>query len=62
MGVAWISLPSARKARAPSAHFHDAIATLSPDQQADRTAVNEAVRLAEPDVQRKSEDEYPSRR
>jgi hypothetical protein len=34
------------------AHFHDAIAALSPEQRTDRTAVNEAVRLADPDVQR----------
>jgi hypothetical protein len=34
------------------AHFHQVIIQLSPEQRRDRTAVNEAVRLADPDLQR----------
>jgi hypothetical protein len=35
-----------------AAHFHEAILKLSPEQRRDRAAVNEAVRLADPDAQR----------
>jgi hypothetical protein len=34
------------------AHFHEAILKKSPEQRRDRTAVNKAVRLADPDAQR----------
>jgi hypothetical protein len=34
------------------AYFHEAITGLLPEQRYDRTAVNEAVRLANPDAQR----------
>jgi hypothetical protein len=34
------------------AHFHNAIATLTPEQQRDRIAVNEAIRLADRDAER----------
>jgi hypothetical protein len=34
------------------AHFYDAVMRLSPEQRCDRAAVNEAVRLADPDAQR----------
>jgi hypothetical protein len=35
-----------------SAHFHEAVTGLLPEQRYDRTAVNEAVRLADPEAQR----------
>jgi hypothetical protein len=35
-----------------SAHVHDAVMELPPEQRRDRAAVNEAVRLADPDAQR----------
>ena len=47
----WVERPPGNDLTIP-AHFHDAIAKLSPEQRADRTAVNEAVRLADPDAQR----------
>jgi hypothetical protein len=34
------------------AHLHEAVMQLSPEQRRDRTTVNEAVRLADPDAQR----------
>jgi bifunctional non-homologous end joining protein LigD len=34
------------------AHLHAAVMQLSPEQRRDRKAVNEAVRLADPDAQR----------
>jgi hypothetical protein len=34
------------------AHFHEAIKRLAPRERYDRAAVNEAVRLADPDAQR----------
>jgi hypothetical protein len=34
------------------AHLHDAVMQLPPEQRRDRAAVNEAVRLADPDAQR----------
>jgi hypothetical protein len=34
------------------AHFHEAVMQLSPEQRHDRTTLNEAIRLADPDVQR----------
>ena len=33
-------------------YLHDAVMRLSPDQRLDRTKVNEAVRLADPDAHR----------
>jgi hypothetical protein len=34
------------------AHLHDAVMRLSPEERRNRVAVNEAVRLADPDAQR----------
>jgi hypothetical protein len=34
------------------AYFHDAVMQLPPEQRRDRKAINEAVRLADPDGQR----------
>ena len=34
------------------AHLHEAVIQLPPEQRRDRAAVNEAARLADPDVQR----------
>jgi hypothetical protein len=34
------------------AHFHDAVMGLSPEERRDRKLVNEAVRLADPDLER----------
>ena len=47
----WVERPPTTKLTVP-AHFHEAIAKLSPEQRRDRTAVNEAVRLENPDAQR----------
>jgi hypothetical protein len=47
----WVERPPASKLTVPP-HFHEAIAKLSPEQRRDRTAVNEAVRLGDPDAQR----------
>jgi hypothetical protein len=47
----WVEKPTDSALTIP-AHFHDAITKLSPEQRRDRTAVNEAVRFADPDAQR----------
>jgi hypothetical protein len=47
----WVEKPAESTLTIP-AHFHQAIMQLSPEQRRDRTAVNEAVRLADPDLQR----------
>jgi hypothetical protein len=47
----WVEKPPGSALSIPD-HVHEAIATLSPEQRADPTAVNEAVRLADPDAQR----------
>jgi hypothetical protein len=47
----WVEKP-ANSTLAIPAHFHEAIMRLSPEQRRDRTTVNEAVRLADPDAQR----------
>jgi len=41
------------------AYFHDAVMQLPPKQWRDRTAVNEAVRLADPDAQQGSAELLP---
>ena len=47
----WVEKPASSTLTIP-AHFHEAIRKLTPEQRRDRTAVNEAVRLADPDAQR----------
>jgi hypothetical protein len=47
----WAEKPAGSALTIPS-HFHEAGTKLSPAQRRDRRAVNEAVRLADPDVQR----------
>jgi hypothetical protein len=47
----WVEKPADSTLTIP-AHFHDAVMGLTPEQRRDRTAVNEAVRLADPDAQR----------
>jgi hypothetical protein len=47
----WVEKPADSTLTVP-AHFHEAIMRLPPQQRYDRTAVNEAVRLADPDAQR----------
>jgi hypothetical protein len=47
----WVEKPADSMLTIP-AHLHDTIMRLSPDQRRDRTAVNDAVRLADPDAQR----------
>jgi hypothetical protein len=47
----WAEKPASSTLTIP-AHFHDAVMQLPPEQRRDRTAVNEAVRLADPDAQR----------
>ena len=47
----WAEKPSDSTLTIP-AHFHDAVMRLSPEQRRDRRTVNEAVRLADPDLQR----------
>ena len=47
----WVEKPASSTLTIP-AHFHEAITKLPPEQRRDRTAVNEAVRLADPDAQR----------
>jgi hypothetical protein len=46
----WVEKPAGSTLTVP-AHYHDAIIKLSPEQRYDRTAVNDAVRLADPDAQ-----------
>jgi hypothetical protein len=45
----WIEKPADSALTIP-AHFHEAIMRLSPAQRYDRKAVNEAIRLADPDA------------
>jgi hypothetical protein len=47
----WVERPPGSKLTV-AAHFNDAVAKLSPAQRRDRTGVNEALRLADPDAQR----------
>lgn len=47
----WVEKPADSPLTIP-AHLHSAVMQLSPEQRRDRTAVNEAVRLADLDVQR----------
>ena len=47
----WADKPSGGTLTIP-AHFHDAVMRLPPEQRRDRRTVNEAVRLADPDLQR----------
>jgi hypothetical protein len=47
----WVERAPNSKLTVPP-HFHEAIAKLPPEQRRDRTAVNEAVRLADTDAQR----------
>jgi hypothetical protein len=48
----WVEKPNDSDLTIP-AHYHAAImAALSPEQRSNRTAVNDAVRLADPDAQR----------
>jgi hypothetical protein len=47
----WLEKPASSTLTIP-AHFREAIMELTPEQRRDRTAVNEAVRLADPDAQR----------
>jgi hypothetical protein len=46
----WAEKPASSTLTIP-AHFHDAVMRLPPEQRRDRNAVNEAVRLADPDAQ-----------
>jgi hypothetical protein len=45
----WAEKPAGSTLTIP-AHFREAIMQLSPEQRCDRTTVNEAVRLADPDA------------
>jgi hypothetical protein len=47
----WVERPPNSNLIVPP-HFHEAISKLSPEQRRERTAVNEAIRLADPDAQR----------
>ena len=47
----WVEKPPNSTLTIP-AHYYDAVSNLSPEQRQDRAAVNEAVRLADPDAQR----------
>jgi hypothetical protein len=49
--VEWVEKPASGTLTIP-AHFHEAIMEMTPEQRRDRTAVNEAVRLTDPDAQR----------
>jgi hypothetical protein len=46
----WVEKPAESMLIIP-AHFHDAVMGLSPEERRDRKMVNEAVRLADPDLQ-----------
>ena len=46
----WVEKPAESMLTIP-AHFHDAVMGLSPEERRDRKMVNEAVRLADPDLQ-----------
>jgi hypothetical protein len=47
----WADKPTDSELTIP-AHLHDAVMQLPPEQRRDRAAVNEVVRLADPDAQR----------
>jgi hypothetical protein len=47
----WVEKPTDSSLAIPS-YLHDAVMQLPPDQRLNRTRVNEAVRLADPDAQR----------
>jgi hypothetical protein len=47
----WAGKPADSTLTIPS-HFYEAVMRLSPEQRRDRTTVNGAVRLADPDAQR----------
>lgn len=47
----WLEKPASSDTTIP-AHFHAAIQQLTPEQRRDRTLVNQAVWLADPDRQR----------
>ena len=47
----WLERPAGSTLTIP-AHFHEAVSKLTPEQRCNRTTVNEAVRLADPDAQR----------
>jgi hypothetical protein len=47
----WAEKPADSMLTIPG-HFHEAIMRLSPEKRYERSAVNEAVRLADPDAQR----------
>jgi hypothetical protein len=47
----WAEKPTDSTLTIP-AHLHEAVMQLPPEQRRDRTAVNEAVRLADPAAQR----------
>jgi len=47
----WAEKPADSPLTIP-AHLHEAVMQLPPEQRRDRAAVNEAARLADPDVQR----------
>ena len=47
----WIEKPADSPLTIPT-YLHDAVIHLSPEQRLNRAVVNEAVRLADPDVQR----------
>jgi hypothetical protein len=47
----WAEKPTDSPLTIPS-HIHEAVMQLSPERRRDRAAVNEAVRLADPDADR----------
>src|ERR1700726_3096719 len=49
----WVEKPPDSTLTIP-AHFHDAVMQLPPEQRRDRRTVNEGVRLADPDAQRRT--------
>ena len=46
----WVEKPEHSTLTIP-AHIHEAVMALPPERRSDRTAVNEAVRRADPDAQ-----------
>ena len=46
----WVEKPVESTVTIPS-HFYGAVMRLSPEQRRDRTTVNEAIQLADPDSQ-----------
>jgi hypothetical protein len=47
----WVEKPADSTLTIP-VHLHEAVMQLSPEQRRDRTVLNEAVRLADPEAQR----------